>query len=89
MTEISEEVVRLFGTDFARGAALPTIFGPTLAYSSAALTASTGKDPSVGSHNGKRALLETVKKVLREVDLELIALVQTQRSRRRSPGRHR
>src|SRR5215207_4754665 len=32
-------------------------------------------------------LLETVKKLLREVDLELIALVRTQRSRRRSPAR--
>jgi transposase len=32
-------------------------------------------------------LLEIVKKLLREVDLELIALVRTQRSRRRSPAR--
>lgn len=31
-------------------------------------------------------LLEVVKKLLREVDLELIALVRTQRSKRRSPG---
>ena len=31
-------------------------------------------------------LLDTIKKLLREVDLELIALVRTQRVRRRSPG---